>query len=140
MNFTPASFAGFLGSEPTVRHTNSGRTVTRLRVGVTSEYRDSAGEIRQRDTLWITCEAWGDFAERLGELSKGDPFVGIGEWRQSNWEDEQGKERSSRFVYLTGGGLNLAFGRSSAQDNTEADEEETDSPGSSTDDEQENPL
>lgn len=100
----PAPITGFLGDAMTLSTTSTGKVVARGRVGCPDEYRNGKGEWTERDTVWVPIQAWGTLAERLADLPKGAPIVGIGEWRQSNYQDEQGNNRSSRYVRLSAAG------------------------------------
>ena len=104
----PAPIIGFLGDALTLTTTPTGKSVARGRLGCPDEYRNAQGEMVQRDTVWVAIQAWGVLAERLATLPKGAPIVGIGEWRQSNYKDEQGAPRSSRYVRLTAAGPDLS--------------------------------
>ncbi|QBJ22765.1 single-stranded DNA-binding protein (plasmid) [Kocuria marina subsp. indica] len=104
----PAALTGFVGAEPTVQHTESGKTVTRLRLACKDEYRDATGQFQERDTFWVVCEGWGHVAEAMATYSKGTALIVVGQWRQSDYEAD-GQKRSARFVAVTAAGVNDAI-------------------------------
>lgn len=61
------TFAGRLGRDAEVRHTQSGQSVTGFAIAV-DEY---AGK-GERRTLWVDCSMWGERGEKLAQyLTKG---------------------------------------------------------------------
>lgn len=78
-----ASFAGFLAAPPETRITETGRTLTRFRVGVNDQFRDATGEFKDRPTIWVNCQAWGNLAEAIRDayFPTGAAVVCTGEWR-----------------------------------------------------------
>lgn len=110
-----ASFAGFLAASPETRITETGRTLTRFRVGVNDQFRDATGEFKDRPTVWVNCQAWGNLAEAIRDacFPTGTAVVCTGEWRQNDWTDQStGEKRSTRFVEVEHLGADLAVRRS----------------------------
>ena len=96
-----ASFSGFLAAAPETRITESGKPLTRFRVGVSDSFRDATGKFIERPTVWVNCQAWNDTAEAIRDanFTTGAAVVIIGHWRQSDWTDKTtGEARSTRFV------------------------------------------
>jgi single-strand DNA-binding protein len=56
---------GYLGRDPEMRYTSTGRKVTHFSVAVSRRWRNAEGEL-QEATNWFNIEAWG----RLGEISQ----------------------------------------------------------------------
>lgn len=138
---TPASVVGFLGDAPSLTTTQSGKSVARGRIGCPDEYRDRKGEMVERETFWVSFQAWGALAERLAELPKGAAIVGVGEWRQSNWTDGEGTPRTSRYVRLSSAGPDWSKRPKSEGVAPAEEQDEADTPTSATaDDAEENPL
>lgn len=111
-----ASFAGFLAAPPETRITDNGYTLTRFRVGVNDQFRDGNGEFKDRPTVWVNCQAWGNLAEAIRDASfpTGTAVVCTGEWRQNDWTDQStGEKRSTRFVEVEHLGADLAVRRKS---------------------------
>lgn len=111
-----ASFAGFLASPPETRITETGRTLTRFRVGVNDQFRDATGEFKDRPTIWVNCQVWGNLAEAIRDayFPTGAAVVCTGEWRQNDWTDKAtGESRSTRFVEVEHLGADLAVRRKS---------------------------
>lgn len=55
---------GFLSKDPDMKYFDSGAVKTTISIP------ESKG--KDEPTIWRNCEAWGNVAECLGELSKGD--------------------------------------------------------------------
>ena len=70
-----ATFAGRLGRDAEVRHTQSGQSVTGFAIAV-DEY---AGK-GERRTLWVDCSMWGERGEKLAQhLTKGSAVAVSGQ-------------------------------------------------------------
>lgn len=111
-----ASFAGFLAAPPETRITESGKPLTRFRVGVSDSFRDATGQFIERPTIWVNCQAWNDTAEaiRAADFATGSAVVIIGQWRQSDWTDKAtGEARSTRFVDVSNMGPDITIRKKS---------------------------
>ena len=111
-----ASFSGFLAAAPETRITESGKPLTRFRVGVSDSFRDATGKFIERPTVWVNCQAWNDTAEaiRNANFATGSAVVIIGEWRQSDWTDKTtGEARSTRFVDVSNMGPDITIRKKS---------------------------
>lgn len=105
---TLAPIAGFIGTDIQMQDTETS-TVARFRVGSTDRYRNAQGEWVERETFWVTCQAWGNLARRIHrEVKKGDGVLVLGRWEQSNYEQD-GQKKSARFVTVEHIGLNMAI-------------------------------
>lgn len=103
-----APIAGFIGGEIKYQQLDGGKKIARFRLGSNDRYRNSNGEFVERETVWVTCQAWGDLAERIyNDLGKGSPVVALGRWEQSNYEKD-GAQKSTRFITIENIGLDLA--------------------------------
>ena len=70
-----ATFAGRLGRDAEIRHTQSGQSVTSFALAV-DEY---AGK-GEKKTLWVDCSWWGERGEKLAQyLTKGSPLTVSGQ-------------------------------------------------------------
>lgn len=104
-----APLAGFIGGDIKHQALDNGNYVARFRVGVNDRYRDAKGEWKENETVWVTCQAWGDLARRVAhQFASGTPVVVLGQWKQSNYEKE-GVKKSTRFVEVTHIGEDLAI-------------------------------
>lgn len=107
-----ASFSGFLAAAPETRITESGKPLTRFRVGVSDTFRDATGKFVERPTVWVNCQAWNDTAEAIRDanFTTGSAVVVIGQWRQSDWADKTtGEARSTRFVDVSNMGPDITI-------------------------------
>ncbi|RMF26983.1 MAG: single-stranded DNA-binding protein [Chloroflexi bacterium] len=83
---------GYLGSDPEMRYTPSGRPVTSFSVATTRTWTSADGE-RREETEWFNVVAWGNLAEICKQyLSKGQQVYIEGRLQTRGWEDEHGKK------------------------------------------------
>tara|TARA_A200000159_G_C7333037_1_gene343785 strand:+ start:591 stop:965 length:375 start_codon:yes stop_codon:yes gene_type:complete len=81
---------GYLVKDPEMKQTNSGKTVTRLRVGISPS--------NAKTKCFIDLEVWDKTAEVAGKyLSKGREFVFSGELAMDSWEKD-GKNFSKYYI------------------------------------------
>jgi single-strand DNA-binding protein len=84
---------GYLGRDPDMRYTPSGKPVTAFSVAVSRGWTTSTGE-RRESTEWFNIVAWGNLAEVCNQyLRKGSRVYIEGRLQTRNWE-EQGQRRS----------------------------------------------
>ena len=83
---------GYVGRDPEMRYTPSGRPVTSFSVATTRSWKDSEGESHE-ETEWFNVVAWGNLAEICRQhLSKGQPVYVEGRLQTRGWEDDTGKK------------------------------------------------
>lgn len=97
------SLMGRLGADPEIRSTQSGEKVASLRIATGEKWKDrNTGEEKER-TEWHTVVIWGPLAgvaERF--LRKGARCLIEGAMRTRKWQDQEGKDRYSTEVVLSG--------------------------------------
>ena len=95
---------GNLGRDPDVRHMNDGKPVVNLSVATTETWRDRNTNERRERTEWhrvvIFSEGLGKIAQQY--LRKGSKVYLEGELRTRKWADQQGAERYTTEVVLSG--------------------------------------
>jgi len=83
---------GYLGRDPEMRYTPSGRPVTSFSVATSRSWTSSEGE-RREETEWFNVVAWGNLAEICkAHLSKNQQVYVEGRLQTRGWEDEEGKK------------------------------------------------
>ena len=83
---------GYLGSDPDMRYTPSGRPVTSFSLTTPRSWTSSDGE-RREETEWFNIVSWGSLAEICKQyLSKGRQIYIEGRLQTRSWEDETGKK------------------------------------------------
>jgi len=88
--FQQLIIAGYLGSDPVMRVTPSGKQVTNLSVATSRSWNDGNGN-KVDETTWFRVSVWnGQAASCEKYLSKGDPVLVIGRLRP----DENGNPRT----------------------------------------------
>lgn len=88
---------GFLAHDPQLKYTPSGIAVTNFRIGSTPYKYDSVNNTYiDKETLWITCNAWRKLAENICEsLYAGDRVIVHGRMVARNWVDGNNQKRTS---------------------------------------------
>jgi len=83
---------GYLGRDPEMRYTPSGRPVTSFSVATSRSWTSADGE-RREETEWFNVVAWGNLAEICkAHLSKNQQVYVEGRLQTRGWEDEDGKK------------------------------------------------
>ncbi len=86
---------GFLGRDPEMRYTPSGRPVTTFSVGTTRSWNTAEGE-RKTETEWFNVVTWDNLAEICKQyLSKGRLVYVEGRLRTHRWGDSEGQKHYS---------------------------------------------
>ncbi len=86
---------GYLGRDPEVRYTSSGRAVATFTVATSQRWKDQDGTDQER-TEWHKIVAWGKLGEICGEyLSKGKQIFLEGRIQSREWEDQDGNKRTT---------------------------------------------
>ncbi|MCD6554816.1 MAG: single-stranded DNA-binding protein [Chloroflexi bacterium] len=83
---------GYLGRDPEMRYTPSGRPVTSFSVATSRSWVAANGE-RREETEWFNVVAWGSLAEICKQhLSKGQQVYVEGRLQTRGWEGANGKK------------------------------------------------
>jgi len=76
--FQQLTIVGYLGNDPVMRFTPSGRAVTSFSLATSRSYTNNAGQ-KIDETTWFRVSVWGAQAESCNQyLSKGRPVLVIG--------------------------------------------------------------
>ncbi len=91
------TLVGFVAQDPNIRTTATGKLVTRVRVGATPRFRESAtGQWRDAETSYFNVSCWSRLADHVrASLRKGDPVIVKGRFRTSTFEDKNGQLRTA---------------------------------------------
>ncbi|MBL8131122.1 MAG: single-stranded DNA-binding protein [Anaerolineae bacterium] len=83
---------GYLGRDPEMRYTPSGRPVTSFSVATSRTWVSAEGE-RREETEWFNVVAWGNLAEICkAHLTKNQQVYVEGRLQTRGWEDDSGKK------------------------------------------------
>lgn len=83
---------GYLGRDPEMRYTPSGRPVTSFSVATSRTWTSAEGE-RREETEWFNVVAWGNLAEICKQhLSKGQHVYVEGRLQTRGWEGDDGQK------------------------------------------------
>jgi len=83
---------GYVGREPEMRYTPSGRPVTSFSVSTSRTWTSAEGE-RREEVEWFNVVAWGNLAEICKtHLAKNQQVYVEGRLQTRGWEDENGKK------------------------------------------------
>lgn len=84
---------GFLGADPEVKETATGRRVARFAVATSENYQNSQGE-QVKETQWHHLVAWGRLAEKAEqELRKGNEVSVEGKLVYRSYVDKEGVKK-----------------------------------------------
>ena len=85
---------GNVGTDPEMRFTPNGSSVTSFRIATNRVFTTSDGE-RKQETEWFTVVAWRKLAENCNQfLTKGQRVYVEGSLRTRTWEGQDGQKRS----------------------------------------------
>lgn len=97
---------GNLGTDPEMRFTPGGNSVTSFRIATSRNYTTSEGE-RKQETEWFTVVTWSKLAEQCNQfLAKGRRAYVEGRLRTRTWEGQDGQKRfateivANRVIFL----------------------------------------
>jgi len=86
---------GYLGKDPEMRYTPSGRAVTTFSVAVNRSYVSADGE-KKNETEWFNVIAWSSLAEICAQyLTKGERVYVEGRLQSRQWEDSEGTQHNN---------------------------------------------
>ncbi|KPL72158.1 single-stranded DNA-binding protein [Ornatilinea apprima] len=86
---------GYLGRDPEMRYTPSGRPVTTFSVGTSRTWTTAEGD-RRSETEWFNVVTWGNLAEICKQyLSKGQQVYIDGRLQTRRWEDTSGAKHTT---------------------------------------------
>ncbi len=93
---TQITIVGNLVDDPELRFTPSGQPVAKFRVASTPRYYDrQAGEWKDGESLFLTCNIWRQAAENVAEtLQRGMRVIVQGRLRQRSFETKEGEKRT----------------------------------------------
>jgi single-strand DNA-binding protein len=95
MSFNKITIIGYLGQDPTLRHTPQGTAVCNFSVATTEKRKNGRGELEEH-TIWFRITAWGRQAEVAAEyLAKGRQVYVEGRLRLEQYTDREGNPRTS---------------------------------------------
>lgn len=120
---------GNLARDPDVREVSVGGRTTKVvnfTVAVSRFYRKQNGE-RDKDTVFILCEAWDTGADRISAiLKKGDPVLVEGSLKTENWEKDGQKHSRMKVRVSTFDKLNRSQNPRAEADANDATDDVTD--------------
>jgi single-strand DNA-binding protein len=86
---------GFLGRDPEMRFTPSGKSVANFSIASSRSWKTTDGETHT-ETEWFNVVAWERLAEISKEyLSKGSRVYVEGRLQSRNWQDSEGNQHKS---------------------------------------------
>ena len=114
---------GRLGKDPELSYLPSGQSVAKFTMATNRSYKDKTGEWKE-ETDWHNIVAWGKTGETCAQyLKKGGQAYVEGRIQSRNWEDREGKKRTTTEIIAEnvvllgsrgdseGGGRPVAAGR-----------------------------
>lgn len=91
---------GFIGNDPEVRTTNTGKKVANFSIATTDNYRDANGQW-QSETTWHNVNCWEGLAERVEQqVKKGSYLLLQGKLMYRKYTDNNQIERTVAEIRL----------------------------------------
>lgn len=92
---------GYLGMDPELKITESGKKLTRLRIATNESYKNPKGEYVTQ-TLWHNVVAWEKTAESLADkLQKGNEVIIEGRLVHNEYVDKEGIKRYTSDIVVS---------------------------------------
>lgn len=108
LNEPTLTITGNLVNDPELRFTGNGQAVAAFTVAQNPRYRDTNGEWKDGDTVYLRCTAWRQVAENICEsLQRGDPVIVVGRLRINKYQDKQGIDRQANDIQVDTVGVTL---------------------------------
>lgn len=102
---------GNLGSDPEVKHTNSGSAIANLTVATSESWNDKATGEKREAVEWHRVVLFGKLAEVAGEyLRKGSQVYIEGQLRTRKWTDNAGVEKYTTEIVVGMNGVMQMIG------------------------------
>ena len=99
---------GHLGKDPEVRYTPDGKAVTNITLATSESWKDKNTGQKQEKTEWHRVVFFGPIAGVAGEyLKKGSKVYIEGQLRTNKWQDQNGQDRYTTEVIVSGFGGNM---------------------------------
>lgn len=102
--FNQCQFIGNLGADPEIKSFDNGGRIANLRLAVSETWKDkTTGEKKER-TEWVSVAVASDGLVGVVEryLRKGSKVFVSGKMRTRKWQDQNGNDRYSTEIVLTG--------------------------------------
>jgi single-strand DNA-binding protein len=120
-----ATIIGYVGRDPEIRTTNSGDRCANLSIATSEKWRDKSTNERREQTEWHRVIVWGRLAEIAEEyVRKGTLLMVQGKIKTRKWTDQQGQERYTTEIVLSGFDAQLKILTKGADGAEQADESE----------------
>ena len=99
MSVNKVMLIGNLGSKPELKTTNSGMSVTTLRIATSDRRKDKQTDQWVEQTEWHSVVVFGNTADNCGKyLDKGRQVYVEGKLQTRKWQDSEGRDRWSTEV------------------------------------------
>jgi single-strand DNA-binding protein len=100
MSVNKAIILGFLGKDPEINTTQTGKTFTKFSVATTETWVDQNGESKKA-TTWHNVVVWGKRSEVIVKyFKKGDPIFIEGRIDNRSYDDKDGIKRYTSEIIL----------------------------------------
>jgi single-strand DNA-binding protein len=109
MSVPRIALSGRLVEDPTLKFTQQGKAVCRLRL-VAADRKKDGDKWVDGDTLWISATCWDRLAENVAESTKkGDLVIVTGRLVTEEWNDREGNKRSAITLKVDAVAADLSF-------------------------------
>ena len=101
------TLTGRLVRDPMLRRTSNGMGMAFVTIASNHSYKDKSG-IKQEEVAFVTCKAFGGWADPLANCHKGDKLVVGGRLRTETWVKDDARESQ---LFLICDSLHVVSGR-----------------------------
>lgn len=119
-NETPMAIAGYVTADPELRYSAKGTAVVAFRIASTPRtYSKTENKYVDKETLFLKCKAFNEFAENIAEsFKKGDRVVATGNLDSNSWENKEGQRITTWELNLVDIGASVRNAHVSIQKNS----------------------
>ena len=94
---------GNLGAKPEVKYASNGNAISNLSVATSESWTDKSSGQKQERTEWHRVSLFGKLAEIAGQyLDKGSKVYVEGKLQTRKWQDQNGQDRYTTEVVVSG--------------------------------------
>ncbi len=104
MNLNRVQFAGRLGKDPVFRNMQNGGKVASLSIASSEQWRDKQTGEKREKTEWANVTVFNEHLVKFAEkwLVKGNRVYVEGKFQTRKWQDQNGNDRYSTEIVLSG--------------------------------------
>ena len=116
MTDTVITIVGNLTADVDLKFTSGGKAVANFSIASTPRVKDSSGEWKDGEALFMRCSIWRDAAENVAEtLTRGTRVIAVGRLKQRSFTAKDGEKRTSIELEVDEIGPSLRYARAKVE-------------------------